>query len=45
MLDDIHTLKCKWVFEELQKDPKYNLIMHKPCTVAHFGYAAFERVA
>jgi hypothetical protein len=44
VLDDIHTLKCKWVFEELSVDPQYELIMHKPCTEAHFGYAAFERV-
>ena len=45
VLDDIHTLKCKWVFEDLLKDQNYNLIMHKPCTTAHFGYAAFEKTA
>jgi hypothetical protein len=44
VLDDIHTLKCTWVFQELCRDPAYRLIMHKPCTTAHFGYAAFERV-
>ena len=44
VLDDIHTLKCTWSFRELQHDSNYRLIMHKPCTEAHFGYAAFERV-
>ena len=43
VLDDIHTLKCLWIFEELKQDPKYELIMHHPCTEAHFGYAAFMR--
>lgn len=44
VLDDIHTLKCTWSFQELMADPKYKCIMHYPCTTAHFGYAAFERV-
>jgi len=43
VLDDIHTLKCMWVFRELQQDPAYECIMHYPCTKSHFGYAAFER--
>jgi hypothetical protein len=43
VLDDIHTLKCLWIFEELKQDPKYELIMHHPCTKSHFGYAAFRR--
>jgi hypothetical protein len=43
VLDDIHTLKCMWVFEELKRDPQYELIMHFPCTESHFGYAAFRR--
>lgn len=44
VLDDIHTLKCRWSFKELQTDPNYEMIMHKPCTKAHFGYAAFRKV-
>lgn len=44
VLDDIHTLKCMWVFRELQKDPTYECIMHFPCTESHFGYAAFRRI-
>jgi hypothetical protein len=43
VLDDIHTLKCMWIFEELKQDPVYELIMHFPCTESHFGYAAFRR--
>lgn len=45
VLDDIHTLKCLWVFEGLRKDSDYEMIMHKPCTEKHFGYAAFRRVS
>ena len=45
VFDDIHTLKCIWVFRQMQADPAYELIMHKPCTEAHFGYAAFRRIA
>ena len=44
VLDDIHTLKCTWEFQKLSADPNYKIIMHHPCTEAHFGYAAFERV-
>jgi hypothetical protein len=45
VLDDIHTLKCVWAFEKLEKDLRYELIMHHPCTKSHFGYAAFRRIA
>lgn len=44
VLDDIHTLKCMWVFRELEQDKNYEKIMHFPCTESHFGYAAFQRV-
>ncbi len=44
VLDDIHTLKCTWAFRRLRQDPRYELIMHRPCTEAHFGYAAFRKV-
>ena len=43
ILDDIMTIKCKWVFERMVSDRLYEIIMHKPATKNHFGYAAFER--
>jgi hypothetical protein len=44
VLDDIHTLKCKWAFDGLKKDPSYEMVMYYPCTKSHFGYAAFRRI-
>jgi len=44
VLDDVHTLKCLYVFRELEKDPRYRMILHRGLEGGHFGYAAFERV-
>lgn len=44
VLDDIHTLKCKWAFDSLKADPGYEMVMYFPCVAGHFGYAAFARV-